>query len=892
MAEGTGGLLSRGALSGLFAALNDPERVVSVAALRALVRLPLDTSIAQELRPYRAAVERRDFAWSTWIPDATERTRIGEIVGPRPDAESLRAIASKSSSPIVQSFAQSYIDDPGGPSDELSGKAEQLSAEIQRLGVAHVPNIDELFALYRAFLPNAAQFWFDWVAGHGRPFDPANELPSYFPLHEGALAASRQLEWIASRVPFESLLSGLDTPLRDGDAGDKFAAAQLIEWARRYAGQQYHPQFGGGSAPNDVLAPIDSKIEYKAYSADELPTADARAAPPPKSAALPTPSDAESERRINVWISDPSRTGYRPTVGAPCVVSINVGAPQLLNLADGDPFNVARADIPSGGLMTRWTVAPRHASLSAPTIPASITASGLVVFDLVIPHRGESPTVSLSVTTTSDDASLAILIQVGDKRWRELDVPLDGSGKLKRDAAVATLALAQINTSHEWTTPPGEVGLWVYKPATVHVTGTVNGLRASSGLTIDIGSDKALLSGAVDNVRKAADGFRKVAKWSAYLNDIDETQLLAALAGFKPQYDWSQFNDFSDATHGAAWQAACTSDELFKLAFYGRELYDTLFPPGKPGRALLDGLLPGHRINIDWLPSSDAGWVAHLPWELLYRGDVTPGVPVDATSFWGLRHRIQYSLYDPIGPASNQLGEPLQASCTNLLFFGSSAAEPATAEALWQRSVWQSLGKASRAVMVPQSAVPSPKKELVQALIEPERIPGPAALDVAVLYFFCHYGADNKGEQILRFGLNSADPNDVIHDYELGKAPFASRPLVFANGCATAGTDVYSASLIAKSFFSRGCRAYIGSECMVPVTLASRLAMIFFHFLLRQVDPGQAPITAGEALVQARLFLWCHYRNVGGLLYSYLNQYDLYLASSQELAALRGGAYS
>jgi hypothetical protein len=112
---------------------------------------------------------------------------------------------------------------------------------------------------------------------------------------------------------------------------------------------------------------------------------------------------------------------------------------------------------------------------------------------------------------------------------------------------------------------------------------------------------------------------------------------------------------------------------------------------------------------------------------------------------------------------------------------------------------------------------------------------------------------------------------------------------VFANACATSGTDVYSASVIAKSFFDRGCRAYIGSECMVPVEMASRFAVVFFHFLLREVDPAKAPISAGEALVQARLFLWCHYRNIGGLLYSYLNQYDLYLASPQELSALRTG---
>ena len=109
---------------------------------------------------------------------------------------------------------------------------------------------------------------------------------------------------------------------------------------------------------------------------------------------------------------------------------------------------------------------------------------------------------------------------------------------------------------------------------------------------------------------------------------------------------------------------------------------------------------------------------------------------------------------------------------------------------------------------------------------------------------------------------------------------------MFANACATAGTDVYSASALAKTFFKRGARAYIGSECMVPTALGSRFAMIFFHFLLRRPDKDGLPIAAGEAFAQARLFLWCHFRNVGGLLYAYVNKYDLYLATDKEIGAL------
>jgi hypothetical protein len=45
---------------------------------------------------------------------------------------------------------------------------------------------------------------------------------------------------------------------------------------------------------------------------------------------------------------------------------------------------------------------------------------------------------------------------------------------------------------------------------------------------------------------------------------------------------------------------------------------------------------------------------------------------------------------------------------------------------------------------------------------------------------------------------------------------------------------------------------------------------------------------AGEALAQARMFLWTQYRNPGGLFYSLINQYNLYLASGSEVESKLG----
>jgi hypothetical protein len=90
---------------------------------------------------------------------------------------------------------------------------------------------------------------------------------------------------------------------------------------------------------------------------------------------------------------------------------------------------------------------------------------------------------------------------------------------------------------------------------------------------------------------------------------------------------------------------------------------------------------------------------------------------------------------------------------------------------------------------------------------------------------------------------------------------------------------------VAPDGFDRGCRAYIGTETKVPIVFGSRFANIFFRFFYRVLD--SAPMAGGEAVTQTRLFLWTHYRNIGGLFYAYVNQYDLFVARDDEIVALR-----
>lgn len=173
---------------------------------------------------------------------------------------------------------------------------------------------------------------------------------------------------------------------------------------------------------------------------------------------------------------------------------------------------------------------------------------------------------------------------------------------------------------------------------------------------------------------------------------------------------------------------------------------------------------------------------------------------------------------------------------------------------------------------VPASA--DPRAELLRFLADPQPPP------MTVLYFFCPCTFE-ANLPMLWFGSNEnlKDTIDILIDAQ--GDPFRDRPLVFVNACATAAATPYAVNELENHFFGRNARAFLGTETLIPIQLASRFASIFFHFFYRLADPD--PIAAGEAVSQTRLFLWSHYRNIGGILYTYIDQFNLYMASHDEI---------
>ena len=610
--------------------------------------------------------------------------------------------------------------------------------------------------------------------------------------------------------------------------------------------------------------------------------------PEPRDLTSPPPPD----RRISFWISEREKAPQRPLdLGQTYMGNFRVGDPVAASMIRGTGAIIPDSDIPEAGLLTHWALIPAKLELEAIDDSVTVKRGGehdpgdhTAAFDLLIPPSADSRTVRVRVRPLAADAALTVLIYAREKLYREIRIRFlvgdkaqgastPAASAIAKDVSLATLAQVNVGTMHEWTTPPGVITLVVVAPGTAMAFGNAGATIFPPGEKVFMVTDKAALTNPLEALRKATENFR--AKATSYLNDIDPAEMLDRLNRFRPQYNWSSLVDYADRSHCNSWNQTATLPELHNLAFYGRKLYNSLFPTGKPVRAWLDALPPGQRIDIVWRPDSGAGWMPHVPWELLYCGDADPGAPVDATRFWGLRYRIGYTAYDPYSP-SMSLGRPEESWCSSLLFFGDSSKEPATAEAKWQKQIWTSLGKQW---VVPNGAGPTPKSEIVRELTNPSQTP------VGVLYLFCHYGLNAANLPVLRFGLDSSDPNDVLTETEFGTAEFPSCPLVFANACSTGTASVYAVNDLEKSFFDRHCRAYIGTESKVPVQMASRFAAIFFRFLFRIVDPQ--PMAAGESMVQARLFMWCHYKNIGALLYSYVNQYDLYMASDAEISQLQ-----
>ena len=600
----------------------------------------------------------------------------------------------------------------------------------------------------------------------------------------------------------------------------------------------------------------------------------------------------EAERRISIWLSEHADGLPEPLrVNETYTLNFKVGRPVEGSFVGGSGTEVPPSDVPGGGLATEWVVTSRTVELAAGTPETSVATAFLegatmwiARFPLVIPERGDSAIPQLRITPqTAEAAQLEVVVYARREIYRQFTVRL--TIEESRAAAAAVVASIQdellhaptahlnLRTTHEWMTPPGELSVTVIGSDAI-VRGDVGPQYVVDEITPWSGV-QALVAGKVENVRSTAERFR--ARWEDYLNDIDPDDLASRLQQWTPEYNWAAPRDHADARHQQRWDDEVrASQELRDLAFDGHRLYEAFFPAGSDLRSWIDALAPGHRLDVSWTLRGGQGWIPHVPWGLMYLPDVpAPGQPVDPMGFLALRFRLGYTAH-AVQLRSKALGALEDTHRAHFLYWGDNPQDVTGQESRWQQRQWAAW---SNQVFVPTTPRgPDPKAELLRLLNEPTPTP------TSVLYLFCQCNVGDGNDPVLRFG-GTTQVADVLRRTELGTKLLADRPLVFANACTTVATDPYVANELEEGFFARGCRAYLGTETKVPIQFASRFASIFFHFFYRIVDP--APMAAGEAVAQARLFLWTHYRNIGGLFYTYVNQYELFMARDAEILTLR-----
>jgi hypothetical protein len=605
-------------------------------------------------------------------------------------------------------------------------------------------------------------------------------------------------------------------------------------------------------------------------------------------------------RRFNAWVAE--RTGV--DAGKPLVVAktytlkLNVGWPMAGSLIESADAVVTESEIPEEGLDTTWFLSSKNVEMGAspddPNVKAekNISLDGWKAeFSLHIPKEYFSDARVLLITPrATEDAEISIVILARGTLYRQFNIELKvvaAADEPKPEAAEAVKIVSEAThvpakytglvPQHEWQTPPGVLRIIVQGGGKAYLLGdAVDPATQLSGpvyTVTDWGGSLADDAGPIKNLLKRADKFRE--EFTDELDDIAAQDLETRLSDLKSDGGRFWKDNLADPAHTQAWEQIAKSDELYKLAFDGYTLYQTIFPPKSELRQKLDHLRPGWLVNINWLTLNDPAKPAHIPWNLIYTQPPKKGQPVDPENFWGLRFRVNYVTHAIEEPRPPALGSPSETEVAYGFYWGTEDADKEIAEeVVWQKTEWAKWGKR---VFVPDSSVADAAKDQLIALLN-----GPT--QTPLFYFYCNCTVGSGNEPILRFG-NSPDPDDNVELSDLGAGELAGQPLVFVNACTSSGSDPYVANELVRQFFRRSCRSYLGTEVKVPVRFASRFAKIFYSFFYRTLAPE--PLAAGEAAYQARRFLWREYRNVGGLLYTYLNQYELYMATSDELSKMR-----
>jgi hypothetical protein len=595
------------------------------------------------------------------------------------------------------------------------------------------------------------------------------------------------------------------------------------------------------------------------------------------------PADGLAEHQLVVWVEERDEDDEAPLVqGEPytLVAMASVDGP--------DARYSAEVSTPSGaGLPTTWILSSTTVRLECdpedPEVECGSAEAGddlqwMATFPLTIPESGDSARRRIRCTPLAGpEGRIEASVRVRDDPYRHLTV----SFEVERAATtaepvapappVSVLAVGKGSPRHaglrpaaDWQRAARQMRIDVFSPGRAQVV-ILQGGQETARKLVGWGGGGDVVT-RIGPVRKALDVLRQA--HPGYFELISPERLAADLDAAVPTPGWDGDTALPEGSFGVEWATVADSDELRDLAFYGHELFTALFADEALRRYLAD-LTPGDLVQLAWLEET-TDRVPHLPLPLLYLDPVSYGTPIDPMRFLGMRHRLGYVRRE--SPQSRALGDWSHTTRAHLLYWVQDPTDEVAVEA------------ARHAVELrrwaPMRLLPDGEPRidnLARFLAEPSPSP------VALIYFYCHCDAGAGENPYLRFGPTNGAA-DVLRRPRMGNTTFVDEPVVFVNACGTTDSDPLLVNQLMDGFLDRGCRAYIGTEGRVPPGVAARFATTFFSFLYGTPDRARAPV--GEAVAQARRFLWDRYRNLGGLFYTFVNDFLVYAADDADVAAL------